>query len=292
MVSFVFILPFYSYGQNDSIKNGKDEASIYFYRKKQFHGAFVRIAININSRTIAFIKSGRRLIVKAKVGDTLIIKVNQGKHEEVRFAPIEGKRYYIETPLPWVGSCIVLHEQKQGMEEFNNERHFKDKKEKITAINLPSQQIKGNWINKENSNLSINELQTIDTLNEHKIDSTIIIKKVKTLQSLTGKTTCYIMNGERISNNILTKRLLIFPSSALEYKKSKRALAILKVFSGILVVDGILMYIPQAPKSFINFELAALAIGGTGGLIDYCIWRHHLNTAIKLYNEEIAKRNK
>ena len=143
---------------------------------------------------------------------------------------------------------------------------------------------------------------------ENKIDLTIVKKRIENKNYKWGDNNKYYygysMNGERISNYAINMRLLIFESSSLEYKKSKRnSLGKIISFSlapiGALSIFEILLTHPIGIIGFNKLEsqilfssIAFIGINLSLGAIMATRQKYHYEKAIHLYNEEITKRQK
>jgi hypothetical protein len=140
-------------GQNVSERNEKEDASIYFYRKKQFAGSGNRIKILINSNSIGRLKVGHRLIVKVRPEDTVVITAHNlllGKINlnERNIIPEAGEKYYVETnwdkiydkerppklQIYGLGIFLILRNKEQGMKDFNDDKYFNDHLNNIKVI--------------------------------------------------------------------------------------------------------------------------------------------------------------
>jgi len=136
-------------------------------------------------------------------------------------------------------------------------------------------------------------------IDSHSKDSTIIEKVVK---GGNLRDNYYTMNEIMIPKNDIKKRLLIFNSSELEYKKSKHfgagstAVVLTSTIAGF---SGLIAYTLIRGIGFGN-NIPALFFGSVGvlviglpvGQIFGARKREHYKKAISLYNEEIIKRHK
>lgn len=149
----LFVNVSFIHGQNVPDRNEKEDASICFYRKKQFTGSGNRIEILINSISIGRLKAANRLIVKVRPEDTVIIAVHHKLLgtiylNEKTIIPKKGEKYYVETnwdkiydkerpsPLQIFGLSIflILRDKEQAMKDFNDDKYFKDHLNNIKVL--------------------------------------------------------------------------------------------------------------------------------------------------------------
>jgi hypothetical protein len=146
----------------------------------------------------------------------------------------------------------------------------------------------------------------IDTLKKYA--STIKREKVtiNKVDSITGKKIGHTihkniitMNGKEISENEVDLYLTIFPSSALQLKKSQRSYNVIYTTMVIGLFDLIPSYLADFDlsnnKKITTFDKVSGGIMSTCGVIcgiAIIFESHHHHKAIKLYNEEIMKLHK
>ena len=155
LIMILFINGSITNGQITSDRTENKDASICFYRKKQFTGSGNRIELLINSNSIGRLKTGNRLIVKVKPEDSLVISAHHKLLgtiylNEKTIVPNPGEKYYVEAnwdkifdkerrsrlQIYGLSIFLILRDKDQAMNVFNNDKYFKDHLNSLKVISL------------------------------------------------------------------------------------------------------------------------------------------------------------
>ena len=281
VISFILILPLISYAQT------KDTTSIIKSKlgdKKKFAILYI---YNLDDYYD---------LASIYLGDSIICQIQDKKQFSIEIYK-EGKiELWAKTKNK--SKKTVTLDVKFGDEYFLKFDRFgyAFRKAKLSLVDKSVGQI-------EYKNLwAISDSSYYREIFEHKMDSLIIKKRYtdKTLdpQGRTHRargTIKYTMNGEEITKEKVETRLIDFPSSARQYKISRRAKGVGLFFGVVFLADNITALFIQnntPPSTFANTVAWIWLISGTGELTGLGVGSLHFNKAIRLYNEEILKRNK
>lgn len=109
----------------------------------------------------------------------------------------------------------------------------------------------------------------------------------------------WTMNGKLIDGYTITKRLLLFKSSELQYRKSEKGKIPMLICLIVGTLSGVTSYVLDAPDVYANPPRKVPLLGGvlfdvmcvsiTTDLLIVLKSRLHYKKAIKLYNQEIIK---